>query len=104
MVTTTTRLLGYTAAHDYLVWTAEIKGQDAIIKLEAIADPIKGRRPPQLSELAGLTFYVPQAARASIMVNGRRIKVIQHLLDNTGRESISIPWPKLVFPNLSDAE
>ena len=104
MVTTTTRLLNYTAAHDYLVWSAETKGQDTVINLEAIDDPIKGRRPPQLNELAGLTFYVPQAARASILVNGRKVKTIQHLLDYTGRESVSIPWPRLVFPNLPNLE
>lgn len=100
LVTTAGRLLDLTALERNLVWEVE-NGPDWVkIIIKGINDPLSGQREPRLEELAGLTFYVPESSKASLFVGERELKVKKNLIDRTGRESISLPWPNLAFPDI----
>jgi len=48
-----------------------------------------------------MTFYVPKASSAGVTVNGEQVAdVVRNGPDHTGRESVSLPWPRLTFPDL----
>jgi len=98
LVSTATRILTYTLSNESLVWRAEERDGEVHILIEAIDDPIKGRRVPELTELAGLTFYVPRSDKARLFLRDRELTTIRNLIDHTGRESISLPWPRLRLP------
>ena len=100
LVTTATRLLTLDLATQYLQWRVDQKGDEVHIHLVALDDPATGPRPPRLVELAGLTFYVPQSDKARIYLQGRELDVRRHLIDHTGRESVSLPWPRLRLPDI----
>jgi len=52
-------------------------------------------------DLAGLTFYVADPGRTRITVDGRQVaEVKRNNADETGRRSVSLPWPALEFPRL----
>jgi hypothetical protein len=91
LVTTTARLLDYwtnTAHVDASIETLE-EGERVIVNA---ADD---------TSLDGLTVYVRQAARTQVVVNGRdRLDIIRNPSDHTGRESVSLPWPRLELPTL----
>lgn len=101
MVTTATRLLNSTLVNRNLRWRAEDKDGETRILIISLDDPLTGPRKPTLAELAGLTFYVPNSARARLFLNGQELAVHRNLIDFTGRESISLPWPWTKFPDLS---
>jgi len=100
LVCTATRLLTYARTWRYLKWRAEPQNGQVSIFLEGMDDPVDGPRKPGLSELAGLTFYVPSATRAKIVYDGREMLLERHLIDPSGRESVSLPWPRLSLPDL----
>jgi len=100
LVCTATRLLTYTRTWRYLKWRAEAQNGGVSIFLEGLDDPVDGPRKPGLSELAGLTFYVPSATRARIIYDGREMLLERHLIDPSGRETVSLPWPRLSLPEL----
>ena len=50
-----------------------------------------------------MTFYVPDSSKAALYVNNRELKLKRNLIDfNRRRKSISLPWPYLEFPDLTD--
>ena len=100
MVTTASRLLALTALERNLVWRVETALDRVKIVIEEIDDPLTGPREPRLEELAGLTFYVPESSKASLWIGEKELKVTRNLIDYTGRESISLPWTYLGFPDL----
>ncbi len=102
LVTTATRLLDLTALERNLVWRTQTEADRVKIIIEQINDPLTGPREPRLEELAGMTFYVPDSSKAALYVNNRELKLKRNLIDFTGAESISLPWPYLEFPDLTD--
>jgi hypothetical protein len=100
LVTSASRLLDLTALSRSLVWRVEEGGERLKIVIEKIEDPLTGPREPRLEELAGLTFYVPESMNAGVFIGGKELRVKRNLIDHTGRESISLPWPKVGFPDL----
>lgn len=104
MVTSASRLLDLTALSRNLVWRVEEGGDTLKIIIEKIEDPLTGPREPRLEELAGLTFYVPESLSAGIFVGGKELRAKRNLIDYTGRESISLPWPRVGFPDLDRQE
>jgi len=53
------------------------------------------------ADLAGLTFYVPEAKTTCLTINREQVKDLQvNLPDHTGRPSVSLPWPLLEFPKI----
>ena len=104
LVTSASRLLDLTALSQNLVWRVEQDQERLRIVIEKIEDPLTGPREPRLEELAGLTFYVPESLEAGIFIGDQELRVKRNLIDHTGRESISLPWPSLSFPDLSRQE
>lgn len=91
LVTTTRRLLDYEA--EWSKVAARCRTQDGWEVLEiAVADS---------EALAGHTWYVRDATRTRVKVNGVDVKFSRNDKDETGRESISFPWKKLELPVLS---
>ncbi len=101
LVTTAARLLTFTQVVDGLKWRFEQEGSRVRIYLESLDDAVTGPRPPKLEELAGLTFYVPRAAEARVFLKGKEVTIRRCLIDHTGRESVSLPWPRLSRPDLN---
>ncbi len=99
LVTTTRRALGYGRAIDEANWMAESDDGETRIDLSA-----KSQYPGETGELAatdldGMTFYVPDPAKTSIILDGRAVSALRrNPPDETGRPSVSIPWTKLEFP------
>jgi len=99
LVTTTRRLLGYCrAAREVAVHTAQNEGGLWIHLDTAGADRPYGGGLSR-SDLDGLTFYVANPAATRVTVNGREVTDLsRNPPDDTGAESVSIPWRRLEFP------
>lgn len=92
-VTTTRRLLGYARALRNLVWSTR-RRRDGTLFIDVLSDAA-------ISDLAGLTFYVPAGRAARLRINGRDVGApVRNGPDHTGRPSVSAPWPRLDFPSL----
>jgi hypothetical protein len=99
-VTTTSKLLNYFIVHRYLDWSYDAANGQVKIIISKVEDPIFGPFVPKLSQLAGITFYVPDKDHASIFINEKEIKYIQkNNPDDTGRESITLPLRFLKYPS-----
>jgi hypothetical protein len=99
LVTTTRRLLGSWVAGQTLTWSART-GDDGAITIEARRTPTAGTLLAD-RDLDGLCFYVEDAARARLVVDGREITGLQrNPPDHTGRASVSVPWTRLELPAL----
>ena len=93
LVTTTRRALGYCRAAREVTCATSLEG-DGALRL-ALRVPA-GLRP---ADLEGLTFYVPDAARVRMSVDGREVADLRgNPPDHTGRPSVSLPWRRLEFP------
>ncbi|MET0554908.1 MAG: hypothetical protein ABW221_17840 [Vicinamibacteria bacterium] len=90
LVTTTRRLLGQRRAlQEARVTTAP--GADGALRVDvSYAGPA--------ADLDGLTVYVPDPARVRVFVNGAAAASAANAPDETGRASVSLPWPRLAFP------
>jgi hypothetical protein len=98
-VTTTSRLLKYAHALQYLVWSQRSYAGGTQITIEYLDDPIIGRTFPTASQLQGLTFYVADCHRADVYLGDVRMNQIQrNLADESGMESVTIPVSHLNFP------
>jgi hypothetical protein len=95
LVTTTRRLLDFCRASREVVWSTAAGPDGAVIRIATRRQAgVAGSR-----EVAGLAFYVDDASRASVFVDGQQVVRLQrNPPDHTGRASVSIPWPRLVFP------
>jgi hypothetical protein len=58
-VTTTSRLLNYYINWKYLNWSYANKGDETVITIKNVEDPVFGSFVPTVSDLRGITFYVP---------------------------------------------
>lgn len=98
-VMTTSRLLNYYHAHEYLVWTVNQDEHCTRIMIDSIDDPVFGRWHPTVDQLQGITFYVSDSATTEIYIQGIRLKNIQrNPADQSGLQSVTIPFTHLNFP------
>lgn len=98
-VMTTSRLLNYYHAHEYLVWTVSQDEQHTRIMIECLDDPVFGRQHPSAEQLQGITFYVSDSSTTDIYLQGIKLKNIQrNPADHSGSQSITIPFTHLHFP------
>lgn len=93
LVTTTRRLLDLCWTRRQVSWTAHQAG-DGGTRIE-ISTAALGSLD---SRLDGLTFYVANPARTTITVDGGERAVQVNPNDASGRGSVSLPWPRLLFP------
>jgi hypothetical protein len=90
-VTTTSRLLNYYIHQRYLDWTSNSENGETVIRIRAVKDPLQGSFVPTVEDLQGITFYVPDKARARILLSGKALENIRrNFPDDTGRPSITI--------------
>jgi len=93
-VTTTSKLLNYYLNHKYLNWSYETKGDEMIITISGVEDPVFGSFVPTTEDLQGITFYVPDKEKIRIYINDKEITNIQrNPPDFKERESVTI-WKR----------
>lgn len=98
-VTTTSKLLNYYRAREYIVWSHQEIGNQTRIEIKYLDDPLFGRQSPTVEQLQGVTFTVPDSHNASIYLQGVEVKGIQrNPADDAGMESITIPLNRLSYP------
>jgi len=90
-VTTTSKLLNYYLNHKYLNWSYETKGDEIIITISNVQDPVFGSFIPTIQDLQGITFYVPHKYKTRIYINDKEIvNIRKNPPDSKDRESITI--------------
>jgi hypothetical protein len=95
LVAKTSRLLRYNLALERLDHRATELNGEVTINITTINDPQFGRFTPDIRDLRGLTFYVPDACRARICIHGVRVpdsEIQRNPADDTGEQSIGIKW------------
>lgn len=100
LVTTTSKLLNYYVHHKYLFWRKEQRADSLFIMIDSITNEVEGNFVPEVSHLQGMTFYIPENCTVTLLVNGQPVSFIINDRDETGRQSISIPWQRLTFPDV----
>ncbi len=97
LVTTTRRLLGYVRTYEELNIRSSPDGSSVSLDEEP-AMP-SAHAPRARSDYDGLTVYVSDPSSASLTLGGRPVgEVRENLPDQTGRASVSLPWPRLEYP------
>lgn len=92
LVTTTRRLLQYEVSHERVVAERHTLGEWEVLNINS------GNRG---GELDGQTWYVRDANRTQVLVNGiERPDLLRNKKDESGRESVSFPWKKLELPQV----
>jgi hypothetical protein len=97
LVTTTARLLKYWTMRDAAAVTVVANGETEDVHVQTPS------RRESLAPLPfdGLSVYVRESGRARVFVDGReRLDIVRNPADHTGRESVSLPWPRLELPPL----
>ncbi|MFB0527471.1 MAG: hypothetical protein ACETVT_01180 [bacterium] len=90
-ITTTSKLLNYYVHRKYLNWSYETKGDEIIITISSVEDPVFGSLVPTIQDLQGMTFYVPDKDKARIYISDKEIAELRrNSPDYTGRESVMI--------------
>ncbi|MFX0195378.1 MAG: hypothetical protein ACFFCW_04575 [Candidatus Hodarchaeota archaeon] len=98
-VTTTSKLLNYYRAREYLVWSHQQGGNQTRINIEHLDDPVFGQQSPTVDQLQGLTFYVQSGSNVDICLGGTGLRSIQrNRADDSGQESVTIPFVRPSFP------
>ena len=90
-VTNTSKLLNYYVNHRYLNWSYETKGDEVVITISSVEDPVFGSFVSTIYNLEGITFYVPDKDKTRIYIADNEIANIQrNPPDYAGRESVTI--------------
>jgi hypothetical protein len=79
-------------AHRHLRFHTVQSGGRTVVSIERIADPVSGDRVPDVTDLRGISFRVPDVSRTVIEVQG---SIVDHHVLGHGRGSggyIGIPW------------
>ncbi|MCB1691872.1 MAG: hypothetical protein KDI19_03855 [Pseudomonadales bacterium] len=94
LVTTTRRLLGYVDAQRSLSFSATESGDELTIETTSHFP---------VAELAGMCWYIPDhTRRVRLVANGETAFDLElNAPDASGRQSASIAWPALEFPDWS---
>ncbi|NQU75641.1 MAG: hypothetical protein HQ546_04900 [Planctomycetes bacterium] len=101
LVTTTRRALGYLAARDWVAWSASRSANEVTIDLRMPCGEGFPAGAIEKTDLAGLTFQLPDDVACRVMIDGILLENVQvNPPDRTGRPSVTIPWGFLDFPSL----
>lgn len=90
-VAPTGRLLTFWLLQHFLVWEAVWEAEGLVITLQALDDPVTGRRRPRPEEVAGLCFYSPRPEATSLRLDGRELPAQIYPADHTGQASVGLP-------------
>jgi hypothetical protein len=95
LVTTTRRMLGYCLATQLAHVVLDESDAGEIVRVDTTALQKTGLP----TDLSGLTIYVRDAMRARFVVDGQEVaEVERNIADETGSQSVSLPWRSLTFP------
>jgi hypothetical protein len=99
LVASTRRVLSYCrAVRDVSLCTTQ---EDGRLIVDVRTKRGTGAPPAELADLDGLTLYVPEPDRTTVVADGRILTDIRtNAPDHTGRRSVSIPWKALEFPDV----
>ncbi len=103
-VTMASRLLDYHRMHKGLRWRAVECGDSVTVYLTGVEDALDKWRRPAREFLEGITFYVPDSDRSAVVLEDAVLDLQRNAADDTGRESVTIPWKRRVFPKVSKSE
>lgn len=96
LVTTTRRLLGYRQSVKTSAYFVAQDQRGTCIHLTTGG----GMDPTSIDDCNGMTFYVPDANRTTVLLNGVEVRCLhRNPPDHTGQQSVSLPWPRLEFPD-----
>lgn len=99
LVTTTRRLLGYCRAVREVNWL--VNRDEAGKTIEIALQMPRGDLALSTSDLGGLTFCVPDGYEVRVTIDGREVDgLIRNGPDQTSQRSVSLPWPRLEFPDI----
>lgn len=102
LVLSTVRLLDYLLLRNRLRVRREIAPGIESLYVDPVLEDRRVRRACERSGGAGLTFYVQSPGPHVVVLNGSRIEGIRvNGPDETGRCSVSLPLPRLDFPDLA---
>ncbi|MGQ9919954.1 MAG: hypothetical protein ACUVRZ_01340 [Desulfobacca sp.] len=90
-VAPTARLLTYWQVRQTLRWEVRRQGDQLLIQVLTIADPLVSPRQPTATELAGLSFYSDRPAATKILLAGRELPSRPVPPDHTGRRGVMVP-------------
>lgn len=102
LVTTTRRLLDHALARRAVAVDVQASpGASCTVALECPGSWLQPPLGDPRSAVSGLTVYVPSANSYQVTVNGRAVtSFTTNPPDETGRPTVSLPWPRLRFPSL----
>ncbi|MBC8526671.1 MAG: hypothetical protein ISS28_05695 [Candidatus Cloacimonetes bacterium] len=97
-VTTTSKLLNYYVHQKYLNWHYDSFHDSVNIIIDNIKNEVEGEYIPNVQQLEGITFYVPENKIINLYIKDKRVNFVMNKKDYKGHKSISIQWRKLKFP------
>ena len=95
---TTSRILKYWEISNYINFEVQNLEDKVIILINDIMYLPVGEKSVTSFHLSGLTFYINIPKPHKIIFKGKLCKTILNPPDQTGKQSISIPWQKLEYP------
>jgi hypothetical protein len=101
LIATTRRVLGFCRALHDLSLSVRRDEQGILVDLTECSGKTGCRSGLAQSDLDGLTVYTPDPNRTRLMFNGEELATLcRNGPDHVGRRSVSLPWPRLEFPDL----
>ncbi len=101
LVTTTRRILDHARARREALVNVSASPQTCSVSLFCPESLLEAGIGDPRSALSGLTVYVPPAEKYGMTLNGTEVSAFStNPPDETGRPTLSLPWPRLRFPSL----
>jgi hypothetical protein len=94
LVASTARLLRFHVARDYLDYSIKRFLGTTTVTIRGINDPVRGRRVPDLAELAGIQFLIPTTTSLRLFVGRERVPDSRLLQckDSEGQTVFGFRW------------
>ena len=94
LVARTSRLLIYNEAQDFVQYVVRKQGDETLIQITKIADPVLGVRTPTLDDVRGITFYVRNPSKARLYIGSTPVPadLVQRNPSDGIEPSIEIRW------------
>ena len=97
---TTSRILKYWEVSNYITFKVQDLEDNLIIKINDKMYSPAGEKAVRSSHLNGLTFYSNITKPHKVIFKNKLCKTIVNPSDQTGKQSISIAWQKLEYPEV----
>ena len=98
---TTSRILKYWEISNYINFEVQDLENEVIILINDIMYSPVGEQSVTSFQLSGLTFYINILKPHKIIFKNKLCKTTLNPPDQTGKQSISIPWQKLEYPEVN---